>query len=450
MIKINKGLDLPLEGAPNQTIEAGQAVTEVALIGFDYHGMKPTMEVKEGDRVKCGQLVFTDKKTEGVRYTAPASGTVKAINRGEKRVFQSLVIEIDGDDSEVFAQYQPSELSGLTRDQVVDNLVQSGEWAALRTRPFSKVPSPLDQPPHSVFVTAIDTNPLAADPKVIIDSEKEAFRQGLEVLAKLTDGKVFVCTAAGYKPEMPAIQSLQHEEFSGPHPAGLVGTHIHFLDPVSMQKTVWTIGYQDVIAYGHLFTSGKKYTQRVVALGGPCVKKPRLVSTRVGASLEQLTQGELQGSQVRLISGSVFGGRNAKATVRYLGRYANQVSCLEEGHKREFMGWLSPGGGNNRFSVMGIYLSSWLKKSAFRLTTTTNGSERAMVPVGNYEKVMPLDVLPTQLLRSLLVGDTEMAQKLGCLELDEEDLSLCTFVCPGKYEYGPVLRSNLTTIEKEG
>lgn len=447
MIKIKKGLQLPIAGAPAQAIEAGRDVTEVAVVGFDYHGMKPTMEVAEGDRVKCGQLIFTDKKTPGVRYTAPASGVVKAINRGEKRVFQSLVIAVEGDEAETFESFSAGQLAGLTREQVVSNLVQSGEWTALRTRPYSKVPA-IDGDPHSIFVTAIDTNPLSADPKVIIGEQAEAFKNGIQILSLLTRGKVFVCTAPEFKPDLPSASNIAHETFEGPHPAGLAGTHIHHLDPVGAEKVVWTIGYQDVIAFGNLFTTGKRYVERVVALAGPRARKPRLVRTRIGASLSQLTQGELSEGQVRVISGSVFGGRTAKGPVAYLGRYANQVSCLEEGNKREFMGWLSPGA--NKFSVMGIYISSWFKKSSMDFTTTTNGSERAMVPVGNYEKVMPLDILPTQLLRSLIVGDTEMAQKLGCLELDEEDLSLCTFVCPGKYEYGPVLRDNLTRIEKEG
>lgn len=447
MIKIKKGLDLPIAGAPAQSIEDGNPITQVALVGFDYNGMKPTMEIQVGDRVKCGQLLFTDKKTEGVRYTAPASGVISAVNRGERRVFQSVVIDVEGDEFIEFAKYGEGDLANLTREQVVENLVESGEWTALRTRPFSKVPA-LDAEPHSIFVTAMDTQPLAADPKVIIAEKSADFKKGLVVLSHLTRGKVFVCTAPGLNLDLPAGEAFTQETFDGPHPAGLAGTHIHHLDPVNASKQVWTIGYQDVIAFGKLFTTGHKYLERVVSLAGPCVKNPRLVRTRVGANLVELTANELQGEDVRVVSGSVLGGRNARDSVAFLGRYANQVSCLEEGDEREFMGWLSPGA--NKFSSLGIYLSSFSPKKLFNFTTTTNGSERAMVPVGAYERIMPLDILPTQLLRSLIVGDTEMAQKLGCLELDEEDLSLCTFVCPGKYEYGPILRGNLAVIEKEG
>lgn len=448
MINIKKGLDLPISGAPEQTISEGKPVRHVALIGFDYNGMKPTMEVKEGDRVKRGSLLFTDKKTPGVRYTSPAAGVVKEVNRGERRVFQSVVVEIDGDEAETFARYSEADLPALERQQVVDNLVESGLWTAFRTRPFSKVPA-IDSIPHSIFVSVMDTNPLAADPVVIIKEQAAAFETGLQLLTKLTNGKVFVTGRPGSNVSVPSNDAIQVEQFDGVHPAGNVGTHIHHLDPVSLNKTVWSIGYQDVIAIAKLFETGELAVDRVVAIGGPKATNPRLVRTRLGASLDELLQGEVATDcKIRPISGSVFGGRRGTGPCAYLGRYANQVSVLEEGHKRHFMGWLTLG--VNRFSILNIYLSKFSRSKKFNFTTTTNGSERAMVPVGAYEQVMPLDILPTQLLRSLIVGDTEMAQKLGALELDEEDLALCTFVCPGKYEYGPILRENLTRIEIEG
>lgn len=447
MVKIKQGLDLPILGAPEQAIAAGNNVSRVSLVGFDYVGMKPTMAVAVGDVVKKGQELFEDKKTPGVKYTAPAAGKVVEINRGERRVFQSIVIELSGNDAVEFAKYPVSALDQLTRQQVVDSLVASGQWTAFRTRPFSKVPA-IDSTPHSIFVTAIDTNPLAADPAVVIATQSEAFNNGLRVISHLTEGAVFVCKNADATMDVKASGRIRVENFSGKHPAGNAGTHIHFLDPVSATKTVWAIGYQDVIAIGHLFVSGQLYVDRVFALAGPMVKKPRLIRSRLGACISELVEGELKSGDCRKISGSVLGGRTARSVVDYVGRYANQITVLEEGYQREFMGWLSPG--VNKFSVMNIYLSKLFGGKRFNMTTTTNGSERAMVPVGSYEEVMPLDILPTQLLRALIVGDTEQAQLLGCLELDEEDLALCTFVCPGKYEYGPILRENLTQIEKDG
>jgi len=445
MIKIRRGLDLPINGAPAQSIEDGPSIRSVAVIGFDYHGMKPTMLVQVGDKVKKGQTLFTDKKTEGVKYTSPASGTVAAINRGDRRVFQSIVIDVEGNEEERFASYDAASLASLDRADVVTNLVDSGLWTSIRTRPYSRVPA-TDAVPADVFVSAMDTNPLAANPGVIIGEKAEAFSSGLSVLARLTEGKVYVGHAAEFTPSVPS--GVETNVFGGVHPAGNVGTHIHFLSPVSAEKTVWTVGYQDVIAIGELFLTGSLNVERVVSLAGPQVENPRLIRTCVGANLQELTAGQTKQGENRIVSGSVFGGQTASGPTAFLGRYANQVSVLEEGRERPFLHYV--GLGANRFSSLPIYISKLLGSKKFNFTTSTNGSERAMVPIGVYEKIMPLDILPTQLLRSLIVGDTETAQWLGCLELDEEDLALCTFVCPGKYEYGPILRDNLTRIEVEG
>lgn len=444
MIKITKGLDLPISGAPQQTIVEGRNVDTVAVIGTDYVGMKPTMAVREGDRVKLGQVIFSDKKTPGVNFTAPAAGVVKAINRGEKRVLQSVVIQIEGDDAVEFNQYEAGALAQLSREQIVEQLTASGMWTALRTRPFSKVPSP-ESSSRSIFVTAMDTNPLAADPAVIIAEHKDDFITGLDLLAKLTDGSVFVCKAPGA--DIPVAASSTVEEFDGPHPAGNPGTHIHFLDPVCETKTVWYIGYQDVIAYAKLFTTGKLWTDRVVAIAGPQVPEPKLFRTRLGANTDDLVAGVVKDADNRVISGSILNGTTAEGPFSFLSRYATQVSVLLEGREREFMGWVSPG--STRYSLLNI-VTGKIGNKLLDFTTTTNGSERAMVPVGQFETIMPLDILPTQLLRSIVCGDMDQAIALGALELDEEDLALCTFACPGKYEYGPILRDNLTMIEKEG
>ncbi len=448
MIEVKKGLDLPITGAPEQRIEDAQPVRHVAILGTDYVGMKPTMEVQEGDKVKLGQLLFTDKKIDGVRFTAPAGGEVVAINRGEKRRLLSVVIKVDeNEEAMTFASHDRGALGQLDRQTVVDQLVESGLWTALRTRPFSRTPA-IDSVPADIFVTAVDTHPLSADPAFIINENAQAFEDGLKVLTRLTEGNVFLCTGANASIPGGDVSGVKTESFAGPHPAGLVGTHIHYLSPVALHKKVWHIGYQDVIAFGKLFVEGKLDISRIVAVGGPRAEKPRIRRTRVGASTQELLAGEvIKPDDTRVISGSVFSGAAAEGKLTYLGRFHNQISLLEEGNKRTFMGWLSLGA--NRHSVMGIYLSKFKGLSNYAPTTSTNGSERAMVPVGNYERVMPLDIMPTQLLRSLIVGDIEVAMQLGCLELDEEDLALCTYVCPGKYEYGPILRDNLTMIEKE-
>ena len=445
MVKIKRGMDIPIQGAPQQVIEDAPAARAVALVGFDYVGMKPTMAVREGDRVKLGQLLFSDKKTEGVLYTSPASGVVAAVNRGARRVLQSVVIEVEGDDAETFGTCTADTVPDA--GQVRQQLIESGQWTALRTRPYSKVPAP-DAEAAAIFVTAMDTHPLAADPTVVIAEQAEAFALGQDLLAGLTKGKLYVCVAGGAQVAQGKAPNIEVAQFQGPHPAGLAGTHVHFLEGASAAKPVWTIGYQDVIAIGRLFLDGRLYTRRVVALGGPQVENPRLLRTRIGADLQALCAGQLKAGDNRIITGSVLGGRAVRGPTAYLGRYHNQVSVLLEGRHRELFGWMSPG--FKKHSNLGIYFTSFFGTKPLAMTTNTNGSERAMVPVGSYEKVMPLDILPTQLLRALIVGDTEMAQALGCLELEEEDLALCSYFCSGKYEYGPILRDNLTRIEKEG
>ncbi|MFB0713192.1 Na(+)-translocating NADH-quinone reductase subunit A [Buttiauxella noackiae] len=447
MIKIKKGLDLPIAGLPEQQIHDGPAIPFVALLGEEYVGMRPSMLVQEGDKVLKGQPLFEDKKNPGVLFTAPASGTVTTINRGERRVLQSLVIEVQGDEQVVFERFAPESLGKLPRETVQAQLLSSGLWTALRTRPFSKAPQPASVP-SAIFVTAIDTNPLAADPQPIIRAHREMFDAGLTLLSRLTDGKVHVCQAGGGKLGGHACGQVTFNEFAGPHPAGLVGTHIHFLEPVSLQKTVWHLNYQDVIAIGKLFIEGELWTERVIALAGPQVKKPRLIRTRLGASLEVLTAGELEEGENRIVSGSVLSGTMAAGPRAWLGRFHLQVTVLKEGREKELFGWVMPGA--NKYSITRTTVGHFLKRKLFNFSTDTNGGERAMVPIGNYERVMPLDILATMLLRDLLAGDTDSAQLLGCLELDEEDLALCTYVCPGKYEYGPVLREVLTRIEQEG
>jgi Na+-transporting NADH:ubiquinone oxidoreductase subunit A len=403
------------------------------------------MAVKVGDRVKLGQLIFSDKKTEGVHFTAPASGVVKEINRGERRALLSVVIDVDDNEEAVeFNKYSVADFAQLTNEQITEQLQESGLWCALRTRPFSKVPAKGTEA-KSIFVTAIDTNPLAADPAIVIAENAADFSNGLSLLTKLTAGKVFLCKAAGA--DIPTAEGVQVEEFAGVHPAGNAGTHINHLDPVSRNHVVWTIGYQDVVAIGQLFTSGKLPVERVVSIAGPVVSEPKLVKTRVGANLSDLLKGTVDTAGNRVISGSVWNGRTSAGELDYLGRYANQVTVLEQGDKREFMGWAAPGA--NQFSVLSVFISALNKAKKFSFSTTTNGSERAMVPVGQFERLVPLDILPTQLLRAIVTGDIVSAMDLGALELDEEDLALCTFACTGKYEYGPILRDNLTRIERE-
>ena len=445
MIQIKKGLDLPIGGKPVMQVENAAQVGHVALLGDDYQDMKPTLLVAEGEQVSLGQPLFADKTYPKVLFTSPAAGTVVAINRGERRKFLSLVIALAGNQEKTFPTTAADRLDQLSADEVEKQLLSSGLWTAFRTRPFSKIPAP-ESRPAALFVTAIDTNPLAADPRIAIAESPAEFAAGLQVIRRLTTGNVYLCKAP--EAQIAAPPGITVSDFSGCHPAGLVGTHIHYLERVDQQRMVWHLGYQDVLAIGQLFLTGTIRTERIVALCGPAVKAPRLLRTRLGACLSELTSGQLQAGENRVVSGSVLNGHQAAAANDYLGRYHNQVCVLQENRQREFMGWSMPG--FKKFSVKKVFAAALLPRRPLALTTSTHGSLRAMVPIGAFEKVMPLNIKATWLLRALLTEDTDLAQNLGCLELDEEDLALCSFVCSGKMDYGYHLRQTLLKIEEEG
>lgn len=511
MINIKRGLNLPILGEPVISADSKNTnfkpkINKVALIADDYKDIKPSMNVKVGDIVKRGEKLFSDKNNPTLNFTAPAGGVVSAINRGEKRALKSIVIDISTNEAEECVQlksYSAAEIQNLSATQIREQLLQSGAWTAFKTRPFGKIPK-ADSTPEAIFITAIDTNPLSVEPREaikLLQNGETYFRFGVQILSKLSK-TVYICQSQGNTWPGSDISGVISEIFTGVHPAGLPSTHIHFLRPASLKHVVWHLNYQDVAAIGELFATGILPVERIIALGGPVVKKPRMVKTRLGASLLDILandelvlpskiqndnnkrdNGKIRENRLnnlsdsdkanlkiensdlktqilspgnnlyRIISGSVFGGRAMTSEENgFLGRYHLQVSCLQEEHHREFFHYFRAGW--NKFSVKNIFTSKISellgKVKKYNFTTTTNGSARAIIPLENYEAVMPLDILATPLLKYLVCGDTDMAQKLGCLELDEEDLALCSFVCAGKYEYGAILRDNLRKIEIDG
>jgi len=453
-----RGLDLPIAGAPAVTAGApapSAAIAHVALLGADWPGLRPALRVEPGARVRRGQALFEDRRNPGVLYTSPAAGTVSAVHRGERRAFVSVVVAIGAEDADPAAGQVDFDahrsLAGRAggREAVRALLAESGLWTALRTRPFSRVPA-LEQRPAAIFVTATDTRPLAPPPRLALAGREDDFGAGVRALAELTDGELLVCHAPDTPLPLPAQARVRAEQFDGPHPAGNAGWHIHRLRPVDLRQHVWHIGYADVLAIGRLLRSGRLEVERTIALAGPGVVRPRLVRTRLGASLDELTRAELAPGEQRVISGSVLDGRSAGgAADGYLGRYHLQVSALPEGRRRQMFGYLAPGA--DKFSVSRITLGVLRARLGrrFAFSTSTNGGERAMVPIGHYERVLPFDVAPTFLLRALISGDDERAVALGALELDEEDLALATYVCPGKTDYGPLLRAALERIARD-
>lgn len=442
---LRKGLDLPIEGAPASGIQGGPRINQVAVLGHDYVGLKPRLEVAEGDKVARGAALFADKNTPDAKVVAPASGVVKAINRGAQRKLISVEIEVDHDATDAVDFSKVGDAS--SRAGLVERLCAAGLWTSFRTRPYSKVPE-TDATPDAIFVTAFDTEPLSADAAEIIDDSAEAFAKGIEALTLLTDNTVYLCGEIGRSLPGADVDGVEAVGFSGPHPAGLAGTHIHFLNPPSANRFVWTIGYQDVIVIGRLMLTGHYDPACVVALTGPACTNPRLVRSVAGASMTELFAADMPDDYpVRMISGSVLSGTAGEGPSAYLGRYARQCTLIEEDRKQIPMGWIRPMFAKYAFQPV---LGSAFAKKLYPLTSNLNGGRRAMVPLGTFEELVPQDLLPTQLLRALLVMDTDQAQALGALELDEEDLGLVGFACPAKYEYGIALRDCLTKIEREG
>lgn len=438
-ISISKGMNLPVSGEPEQTIHEAPPVNRVAVLGADYIGLKPEFLVKEGQSIKAGQILFADKKSK-INYTAPASGLVKQINWGPRHTLQSVEIAVQGDTAESFPVYSEQDIRKLSADEIRSLLLKSGLWAAFRARPFSTNPHP-DSQPNAIFITAMDSNPLAADPSVVIKAYENAFTSGLALLTQFFEGPVFLCRKSGAAINAEASRQLEVVDFSGPHPSGLVGTHIHLLHPVGENNSVWHLGYQDVIAMGKLALEGRLWTQRIISVAGPGVLKPRLLRTRLGANLLDLLQGQLTPGNNTIISGSVLSGRHVFREEAYLGRYHLQATVLDASEQ-------SVPTRSNMFSV-DFSLPDRVReifKDQLTLAAPARNERRVLYPLGDFERLLPFDVLPTPLLKALLAGDDEEALLLGCLELDEEDLALCSYACCNKNAYGDFLRASLDRI----
>jgi Na+-transporting NADH:ubiquinone oxidoreductase subunit A len=408
-----KGLNINVKGAPTQRVYEKCTPESCAIFGEDMPGLRPEFHVSVGDKVRTGQILLSDRKSPDISFASPATGIVKEITDGPKRTLGRLVVEVADDDPlDVLAPEATGERRGM-----VSLLLGSGLWPSFLARPFGRIP-PAGAEPSAIFVTAADSNPLAADPAIVLSPDLALFERGVEALALLTDGPVYVCQADG--PDLfPATGRIQVVKFDGPHPSGLPGTHIHRLLPVSVKRTAWHVGYQDVVAIGDLLLNRRYRSKRIIARGGEASAKPCLVETLIGANLSDIARADGGDSQALLLSGSILSGRKSD----YLGRYHAQMTMLATA---------GVAGGRS--------LPSRLRALA------TNGSIGQMIPLDSFDGAMPLDILPVPLLRALSVGDTETAVKLGCLELVEEDLALMSYLCPGRTDYGGLLRRMLDDI----
>ena len=437
MIKTSKGLNLPISGTPDPIISDAPNVTSVSLLANDFVGMKPTMMVKVGDIVKRGTKLFEDKKNSGIFFTSPAGGTVKDINRGDKRKFLSVEVEVSENEDAEYFEYEN------TSEGLAELLINTGLWNAFRTRPFNRTPK-VGSLPDAVFVNACDTNPLSVDPYFIIDQDRDDFKNGLEALTRLFSCPIH-CTYQNNNFEIN-VDKINYCQVSGPHPAGLSSTHISQLYPVSINKIAWTINYQDIISLGYLLKNKSLRTHKIIALGGPSVFKPSLISARISGNIDQLTAGKIDNNS-RVVSGSLIYGHASEGIMNYLGFYDSIISAIPDEANDIFLNWLMPG--SNLHSKLNVFSSSLLKPNKFTFNVSLNGGDRAIVPVGSYDEILPMDILVPQLLKALVVGDIEQAVELGMLELAPEDLALASYICPSKYDYCSILANNLNNLYLE-
>ena len=446
MIKIKKGIDIHLVGEAKKEMKVYEPAL-YAIKPLDFIGVVPKMHVAEGDDVKVGTVLFHDKKNEGIFFTSPVSGKVKAIVRGEKRVILQVVVESDGKYEAIdFGKAEPSK---LTRNEVIEKMVQSGTWTMLRQRPYSTIANPQDEP-KCVVVSMFDTAPMAPDNNFIVAGKMESIKAGVEALAKLTNGKVYLnVNSSETKKALEALnfsaKNVSVNEFQGPHPAGNVSTQLNVLSPINKGETVWYTYAQNLVAIGNLFLTGNYDSNRVVAFTGSEVKDPAYYQTRIGADMSGL-YSNITSENVRIISGNVLTGKKINGD-NFLGFYDSQISVIPEGDHYQLFGWLAPN--FKKFTSTNTMGASLCKKSRKVLDTNLNGGIRPLIMTGNFEKVFPFDIYPMQLIKACIIKDIDQMEELGIYEIDAEDFALCEVIDPSKTPIQQIIREGLELLRKE-
>lgn len=447
-IKITKGLDIKLKGEAEKIVLNANPSDIYTLKPTDFHGLTPKLLLKEGAEVKAGTPVFIDKYREAINYVSPVSGEIVEVVRGEKRKILSVKILADKGEMK-YESFSTADPNKLSREQIKEQLLKSGCWPYIKQRPIDVVANP-EQTPKSIFISAFDSSPLAADYDFIIHNNGELFQAGIDALAKLTDGKVHLNVRADLKPSgvFTNCKNVQINKVSGPHPAGNVGVQIHHIDPINSGEVVWVVNPQDVLIIGRLFAQGKYDATKTIAITGPRVKSPKYYRVISGASLKSVLGDDVAEGN-RYVSGNVLTGDNVGAD-GILGFYHHQICVLEEGDKFKFFlgdGWL--GLGLNKHSASRTYFSWLMPSKKYDLDTNQNGEPRSFVMTGQYEKVFPFDIYPVQLVKSIIVNDIESMEKLGIYEVAPEDFALCEYVCTSKINVQEIVRQGLDVIYKE-
>ncbi|KAB2807331.1 Na(+)-translocating NADH-quinone reductase subunit A [Phaeocystidibacter luteus] len=445
VIKIRKGYDIKLAGAAEQKFGATPSVSHYALIPDDFNGVIPKLEAREGDKVLAGDPVFYSKEDDRIKVCAPVSGEIAEVVRGEKR--KILAIRILPDSDVQYRDFGTAKPGDLSREDVIERMLKSGVWASLQMRPYGRMANP-DDSPKAIFISGMNSNPLAPDMNFVMSGQEKEFQAGLDALAKLTEGKIHLSLEAGVKscPAFEGAQGVVKHQFDGPHPAGNVGTQIHHIDPINKGEVVWTMNPQDVVVLGRLFLEGKYRPERIVALTGSQVEAPQYYKLTSGASLKGVFEAGIKGDNNRYISGNVLTGRNA-GKEGYLGYNDEQLTVIPEGDETEFLGWVLPGFG--KFSLSRTFFSWLTPNKKYELNTNMHGEERAFVVTGQYERVFPFNIYPQQLIKAVMIKDIELMESLGIYEVTEEDFALCEVICTSKLPLQETMREGLDFMYKE-
>ena len=443
-IKLKKGLNIPLKGEADKTLSGLIKSESYAIKPQDFYGIIPKLLVKEGDEVKAGTVLFYNKYDERIKFVSPVAGKIAEIKRGEKRVISEIIIEPYKEN--VYVDFEKAK-SSITREEIIQTMLDSGLWPAIRQRPYNIIANPCDKP-KSIHISCFDTAPLAPDYDFIIHGKGEAFQYGIDILNKLCNNKVYlnIPNNEGVSKVFLNAKNVIITKFSGPHPAGNVGIQIHHIDPINKGETVWFTNPQDVVKIGKLFMEGKYDGTKIIALTGSEIIYPKYFKIIEGTSIKTMVENNVQKGELRYISGNVLTGKKIEDT-GYLGYYDNMITVIPEAHEVSFLGWLKPG--INKFSISRTYLSSFLPKKSYRIDTNLNGGKRAFVVTGVYEKVLPMHIYPMHLLKAILAEDIELMENLGIYEVAEEDFALCEYVCPSKTNIQEIIRKGLDMVKKE-
>jgi Na+-transporting NADH:ubiquinone oxidoreductase subunit A len=447
-VRLKKGLDIKLLGEADQVKVEAKKPTMVALKPSDFHGLVPKVTLKEGEKVKRGEVVFYDKYNKDVKFVSPVTGTISEILRGEKRRILEIRISVAATDDPV--KVNPIDPSSISREEVKSMMLANGLWPFVKQRPLDKIADPSVNP-KSIFISAFDSAPLAPDYDFIMHGQDQFFQHGLNALAKLTDGKVNI-TLNGKDSSDDCFQNAKNVEIHkiiGKHPAGNVGTHIHHFDPIDKGQFVFTLNPQDVVIIGKFFAEGQYDASRIVALTGSEVEERKYYKTIIGARLNKILDGNLTSENVRVISGNALTGRAVEKD-GFLGFYDAHITVLPEGDDHKFFlteGWLAPG--FDKFSSHRLFPTWLIPNKRHRLDTNLNGEERGFVVTGEMEKVLPFDILPMQLIKAIMVNDIDAMEQLGIYEIAPEDFALCEYVCTSKIAIQEKIREGLDVIGEE-